>query len=427
MPERDRKKDIIWNMLGSLLYALSSMVMAFLVTRAAGLGDGGIFGFGFSTFGQQMFIIAYFGIRPFHITDTAGIYSFGAYRRLRLWTSALALGFSVVYVVLFLATGAYDSIYKGLCILLLAAYKIMDGYADVYESEAQRDGGLYVGGQALFFRTLLSMTGFCIVLLMSRSLLPAALAGAMLQLLGLYVFDIRRFFRTFSAECFSLRLEPGSLVRLLRDTFPLFLSVFLDFYVFSSSRYAIDWFGTDEMSGIFNILFMPTSFIYLAANFIIRPFMTELSDRLDKGDGEGFGLICRRLVLMVTGLSLLCLMGVAILGRPVLTILEMLLGSSYEGVLSGRLGVFFLIIAGGGLYALNNLFYYILIVLRRQRLVFYIYLMGALVAFPLSRGLLGTCGMQGAAISYVILMLLMLAAFSAASRIFMKKTFAKEP
>lgn len=130
---------------------------------------------------------------------------------------------------------------------------------------------------------------------------------------------------------------------------------------------------------------------------------------------------------MVTGLSLLCLMGVAILGRPVLTILEMLLGSSYEGVLSGRLGVFFLIIAGGGLYALNNLFYYILIVLRRQRLVFYIYLMGALVAFPLSRGLLGACGMQGAAISYVILMLLMLAAFSTASRIFMKKTFAKEP
>lgn len=427
MPERNRKKDIVWNMLGSLLYALSSMVMAFLVTRAAGLEDGGIFGFGFSTFGQQMFIIAYFGIRPFHITDTAGIYSFGTYRRLRLWTSALALAFSVIYVALFLVTGAYDSIYKGLCIMLLAAYKIIDGYADVYESEAQRDGCLYVGGQALFFRTLLSLSGFSAALLLSGSLLHAAIMGVALQLLGLYVFDTRRFFMSFSADCFSLRLEPGSAGRLVRDTVPLFLSVFLDFYVFSASKYAIDWFGTDEMSGIFNILFMPTSFIYLAANFIIRPFMTELSDRLDKRDRTGFSLICRRLVFMVAGLSLLCLMGTALLGRPVLTVLEMLLGSSYDGALSERFGVFFLIIAGGGLYALNNLFYYILIVLRRQRLVFYIYLMGAVAAFPLSRGLLGAYGMQGAAISYVILMLLILAAFSAASCIFMKKSFAKEP
>ena len=37
---------------------------------------------------------------------------------------------------------------------------------------------------------------------------------------------------------------------------PLFLSTFLDFYIFSSAKYAIDWFMNDGASGIFNILFI---------------------------------------------------------------------------------------------------------------------------------------------------------------------------
>ena len=35
------KKDIIWNTLGSLIYALSSMVLAFIALRFAGPDDGG--------------------------------------------------------------------------------------------------------------------------------------------------------------------------------------------------------------------------------------------------------------------------------------------------------------------------------------------------------------------------------------------------
>ena len=101
------KKDIIWNTLGSLIYALSSMVLAFIALRFAGPDDGGIFGFGFSTLGQQMFIVAYFGIRPFHITDTKREYTYGDYRRLRLYTAGLA-------IVTFLPSisFAYESKYK---------------------------------------------------------------------------------------------------------------------------------------------------------------------------------------------------------------------------------------------------------------------------------------------------------------------------
>ncbi len=51
---------MIWNMTGSFFYAFASMVLSFLVLRIAGEEQGGIFSFGFSTVGQQMFLLAYF-------------------------------------------------------------------------------------------------------------------------------------------------------------------------------------------------------------------------------------------------------------------------------------------------------------------------------------------------------------------------------
>lgn len=53
------RQNVVWNIAGSFVYALASMVLSFLVIRVVGDGQGGIFSFGFSTLGQQMFIVAY--------------------------------------------------------------------------------------------------------------------------------------------------------------------------------------------------------------------------------------------------------------------------------------------------------------------------------------------------------------------------------
>ncbi len=410
MQDSDKKKDIIWNALGSLMYALSSMILAFWVARELGMDEGGIFGFGFSTLGQQAFIIAYFGVRPFQITDTEGNYTLGTYIRLRSFTSAAAIFFAAAYILILLLSGSYD-IYKAAALFMLAAYKIIDGYADVYESEFQRAGSLYAGGRALFLRTLISMAAFMLVIAISGSLILASVIGVLIQLLGCNLFDINPFYRIVPGEKRSMEIREGRLASLFTATLPLFLSSFLDFYIFSSSKYAIDWFGTNSDSGIFNILFMPTSFIYLVANFIMRPFMTELAALYELSDRNGFMSMVRRLFLAVAGLMLAVLLGVIILGGPVLYILEMILGQEGSGILTGRLGVFFLIILGGGIYAINNLFYYILVIIGRRREIFFIYLFGALCAFFVSRSMVAAFGLEGAAGAYVILMLLMLAGF----------------
>ena len=94
------QKNIIWNMIGSFLYAFASMVLSIAVVQLAGEDAGGVFTFAFTTFGQHMFMAAYFGIRPFQITDTGEKYTFGDYLGLRLITCGLAIlvGFGYVLV-----------------------------------------------------------------------------------------------------------------------------------------------------------------------------------------------------------------------------------------------------------------------------------------------------------------------------------------
>ena len=146
------KRDIIWNMAGSFLYAFASMVLSIAVVQIAGEDAGGIFTFAFTTFGQHMFMMAYFGIRPFQITDTGGKYSFGDYLGLRLLTCGAAVLTGMGYVFL----NGY-SFEKAAVVFLMVVYKVIDALADAYEAEFQRGGRLYLTGKSNAFRTILSV------------------------------------------------------------------------------------------------------------------------------------------------------------------------------------------------------------------------------------------------------------------------------
>ncbi len=425
------KKDYFWNTVGSGIYALSSMFLAFAAMQLAGPEEGGVFGFGFSTFGQQMFIIAYFGIRPFHITDSSYEYSYDNYRSLRRITAFSAAAAAAAYLLLMYAAGSY-SLHKALIVFLLALYKISDGIADLYESECQRCGVLWIGGKELALRTVLASAVLIVVMALSRNVFAACTAAVLVQygcIIGFKLYTEKHVFHTAAS---ANSAKPSATVseadmaaagkacaagedaeirnvrpvrRLAGSTVLLFLSVFVDFYIFSAAKYAIDSLLTDADSGVFNILFMPTSVIYLAANFIIKPYMTRLSAVYEAGDHSEFSAVLRKLKYGVLLLSALALAGAALLGKPVLMLLEYLLGSGYDGVFSSKWLIFVLIILGGCFYALSNLYYYILIIMRRQKLIFEIYCAVAVIAFILSRLAVQHFGLMGAAAVYPCYML----------------------
>ena len=411
-PDKE-KQNIIWNMIGSFCYAFASMVLSFLVMRIIGKEQGGIFSFGYSTFGQQMFILAYFGIRPFQITDGAGEYRFGDYLHHRFLTCGAAVLAGAGYLLI---SGYTPE--KAAIIFLLVCYKVIDGFADVYESEFQRNGNLHLTGKSNTFRTILSVGTFLVVLTAGRNLMTACVAAAAAQMAGVVLFDqvVLRRLPGVDYGWDKSRLKP-----LTAGTALLFVSVFLDFYIFSAAKYAIDARLDDVASGYFNIIFMPTSVINLAAGFVIRPVLTKLTDDWNLKNYQGFTAVLKKITAVIGALSVLAVALAWVLGRPVLRILEMILGDAYDGSLVGYHGPFVLIVLGGGFYAILNLYYYVLVILRRQNVIFGIYVVLTLLAAVVAPWMVEQAGIAGASYAYLTLMIVMAAGFVAGAAVCYKK------
>ena len=90
---------------------------------------------------------------------------------------------------------------------------------------------------------------------------------------------------------------------LFRDNFLLFLSVIIDFYVFSASKYAVDANMASRDMSVFGAIFMPTSFINLVAGFVIRPYLTKLSASWEKREFSGYLVVVKQLAAIIAGLT----------------------------------------------------------------------------------------------------------------------------
>ncbi len=396
------RKNVAWNMIGSLVYAGSSMILTALVNHLIGTEQGGIFGFAFSTFGQQMFLVAYFGMRPLQSTDTSQIYTFSEYRLARFATCSMAVIFGICYIIFnTLSPSAGYTAQKALVVFLMVLYKVLDGFADVYESEFQRNGRLYLTGQAMAFRTLLSVFCFLGTLAVTRELVFSCVVAVLSQGAGILLFDKRM---AESVPGMVYTRTPGRQWKLLQDSFLLFLSVFLDGLIFAMAKYAVDARMTSTDNAVFVAIFMPTSVINLAANFVIRPFLTRMSYQWEERNFVELGTGLKKLSGIIFLLTVIALAGAWAIGVPVLGAISNVELKPYKS------GLLFIVL-GGGFFAVMNLFYYVLVIMKKQKGIFFGYVPVCILSFFLSFWLVGVGGINGAAFSYMLEMLILMLCF----------------
>lgn len=398
-PKTLEKQNMIWNMAGSFLYAFASMVLTMAVVQIVGDEQGGIFTFAFTTFGQQMFMVAYFGMRPFQITDVENRYTFGDYLRLRTLTSAGALAIGVGYVL----WNGYTP-QKAWVVFLMVCYKVIDGFADTYEAEFQRSGRLYLTGKSNAFRTILSVGCFITSLLVTKNLVLASGVAVGAQVLGVLLFDVAIIG---GLDNVDWSWKKSDCIDLSRSCMLLFLSVFMDFYIFSAAKYAIEGNMNDAAMAVYGAIFMPTSVINLVAGFVIRPFLTKLSYFWERKDYQRFAGVIVRIFAVILGLTVLAVGGAALLGIPVLSLLY----SNLREALSQCRLALVMIILGGGFNAWMNLFYYTLVIMKRQRHIFGGYVLVCITAAVISPAAVRAGGILGGAASYLLLMVLLAVCF----------------
>ena len=378
------RKNVIWNMIGSLFFALASIVLFAAAARAAGEYDGGIFSIAFTT-GQLLLTIGYYEVRPFQATDLAGQYSFSEYFSARLLTSAAMAAAGVAWVGILRPEPV-----KAAVILLMCLYKLVDGVADVFEGEFQRRGRLDVAGKSLAFRTVFSGGVFVLVVFWSKDVVTASAAAVAAAVFAFAVFDL-----AVIGEFDSLALSGAwkKVFGLLGDCTSLFIGGFLYLYICNAAKYAIDAHMSAEAVTYYTDLYLPTSTINLFSGFIFKPLLTVMGTSCGRGEWDKFRNLMGKLLLWIAALTAACCLGAFLLGVPVLSLV-------FGHDLSPYRSALVILILGGGFKAAVMLLYYALTTMRKQKLILFCYGAAFLLAVGTASPLIKSQGIFGGAVCY---------------------------
>lgn len=380
------KSDFIWNMLGSGIYSAASMILTFLTIRIMGEHDGGIFSIAL-TISQMLIYIAYFEMRTYQVTDAKNEFTFTEYYNTKIITCLLMVIVSIGYTIL----KAYN-LYKALIILLMCLYRLIDGFADVFESQFHKDGRLDIAGKSLAYRTLFSVSVYFAALIITHHLIIALVAAIIAAVIGLLICDII-VYREFGQIKFEWNSKQS--IRILKACFPLFLGVFLWTYILSASRIAVDDVMTSDAQAYYQVLFLPVSVINLFAGFLFRPMLTKLTDYYKNGRYGEFFKVILKLVMIMAVFTVICMGGAYLAGIPVLEIIVNLNLEKYRGL-------FTFLIAAGGVNAIAFIWYYVLTIFRCPKTITGGYIVAAVMAYFISPLLVKKHGLYGAGVSYFI-------------------------
>ena len=372
------KYKYIWFTMGTACFALATLVMTIVISRFLGEAKAGMFSIGLSI-AQWLVTIAYFEIRTYQVTDVKNEYPFGYYFTLRLMMCLITFLASIVYVVF----NGYSP-EKVTVILLVCIYKILDSVADTFEGEFQKEERIDMSGKSEFYRIFFSILVLVVTVIITRNLIFSLICINVVALLIILCLD---------ASVAAGRVKI-CIVRDYRRVFvlfkvclPLAISTFLSNYIINSSKLSVDRMLGDAAQLYYTAVFMPNMVINLFSNYYEKKY-------------KNFWHIIFRMFAIIAGFTLICEVGAYILGIPVLSWLYGVNLKDYKMTL-------LLLLLCGGVNAVNIIFYYVLAIMRKQKYMTILYLIVCGVALIIMDPITGRLGLNGAALGYLILVVLL--------------------
>lgn len=398
--ERD---SYIWNMSGSMLNAFQSVIFLMVITRAVNLYEAGLFTIAYAN--ANLFLnIGKYGMRTFQISDVNDQFSFKEYKISRYITTLLMILVSIIYVII----AAYANNYtteKSMIIVWMCLFKVIDAIEDVYLGLYQQKNRLDISGKCMTFRMVSTIIAFSISLVIFKALLPSLIVATLFTA-AICLINISLTFKSFKKNNdIKMSFSKSSLWELLKVCFPLFLGLFLGFYIGNAPKYAIDSNLNDELQAIYGFIAMPVFVIGLLNNFIFNPIIARMSLMWNEKSIDDFKKLFKRQLLIIVGIIAICEAGAFILGIPVLSLL-------YNTDLKDYKIELLILLLGGGFLAFSGLLVTILTIMRKQNSIAIIYVIVAIAALFMSPVFVKKFAIMGAANLYLVLMILLCVMFA---------------
>lgn len=390
-PQASTKAVYLYNMLGSLCNAAFYMVLLMVVNHVSGDYHGGVFAIGYAI-ATQMWSIGSFETGTYQATDAKEDFQFGHYLALKTVLCALMM---VAGIGVTLVRGG--TTYEQAVILLLCLFKAADAFSGVFYSQLQKYGRLDISGKSLSIRILLSMLVLSLALLLKQNLIVALAGACLAEVVWIAAYEIRLVAPIYSMR---LRFEWRRLWALACECLPLFIGSFLLIFLTNLPKYTLDAYFDVSIQAAFSALFMPAAVINLLSLFVFRPSLTRMSLLWREGKTAEFKGQMQRFLGVIAGLTVLAMAFAWVAGTQVLSLIYNVELRPYRMALT-------LIMLGGGFSAASTLLNYMLTILRKQRFVLVGNAVSVSVSLMLCSVIVKQGGITGAALLYVVSMLML--------------------
>ncbi len=375
-----------------MLLAFQSVIMLMVLTRVLGLADAGIFTIAYAN--ANLFLtIGKYGMRNFQVSDVNGQFTFYEYLMSRIFTVSLMIAVSIIFVLYVGNKNGY-SMEKSLIIIWMSLFKVVDAFEDVFHGLYQQRGRLDIAGKAMTLRLGTTILFFLTGLLILKNLLIVLIFITCFTGILLIVFT-RWSYKLFE-RAVEKRYSFYNVLGIIKICFPLFLGSFLSFYIGNAPKYAIDGVLNDELQACYGFIAMPVFVIGLLNNFVFNPMIYKMSVLWDKGKKNEFLKKFIIQVMIVIGITLVCIVGAYLVGIPILSFL-------YNTDLSLYKYELLILLLGGGFLALSGLLVTVITIIRFQNSLMFGYIIVSILAYTLSKIAVEQYSIRGAAGLYAIL------------------------
>lgn len=404
------KKNFIWNTLGTGLNAFNSLFFMIAVTRINGVDNAGIFTIAFST-ACIIYIIGVYAGRIYQVTEPDKTITDKEYIINRVITTISML----ILVIIFSLIRGYD-IFKSAIFFLLTLYKALEAFSDVIYGVLQKNEKLDIVGKSLFFKSLISVIVFVLVDIITKNMTISIITIILTSLIIILVYDIKKSIRYID---FKLPVKKENIIKIFKAGFFTFAISFLGMYVLNAPKYAIDNYLENNYQTIFGIIVMPATVIGLVAQFLIHPYLNRILELYEEKNLKDLNKLSFKLIIYIIGFGIISSILAYFLGTQVLGFIYGLDLSMY------RIGLLIIIIAST-LYTIGVIYSSILTTVRETFSQFIIYIIMSIFAFVVSNICTRVGNIDGAVLSYLLIMAMQFLIYTIYTNIKLKVIFNKE-
>lgn len=390
MIDKNLKKNFIWNTIGIFSISLTSFVYSLILIRLCNLSVSGIWSYTFAVACTSV-TLASFGGRTYQVTDAKKELNTFTYVSARYIT----VGITLVLVLLFTLTKGFD-LNKSLIMIGLCIFKFCEELSDVYYGILQKHDKLYVVGKSMFFKSVINMLLFLMVIYLSKSLLLAVIFILVNNFLFFYFYDRRN---ALKLEKLDKKISRQQMKKYFKNNLIICLTLFLSTYLVNCSKYVMETYLSDDLQGIYNILVLPATAVTLIGSFIINPLVVGLSKDFAEGQINHIKTVANKISLIMIGFGVIACIGAYFLGVPVLKLI-------YNFDLTPYLIGFELMIIGCVFYTISTIHCTILITARKLMSQLILNALLAIFSYGLCVILIKSDGINGGIYAYLITMLI---------------------